>query len=114
MAKKKKEEEEEKKKKTKQKRTKQKVSDVYTGHSRDRDRNAIRQSNEAQFNRNKENFLQRRTMFKKSRLAENFDAGRLNMKDLKEINEHFADSDRNKATLLKRIIKKAKRTRPKK
>ena len=57
-----------------------KVSDVYTGHSRDRDRNAIRQSNEAQFNRNKENFLQRRTMFKKSELAKNFESGRLKSK----------------------------------
>jgi len=114
MAKKKKEE---KKKKTKQKRTRRMgitgLSVKYDKHGDKIGDDADRQMR-IQSDRNKANFVERRTMFKKSRLAENFDAGRLNMKDLKEINEHFADSDRNKATLLKRIIKKAKRTRPKK
>jgi|TARA_R100000656_G_scaffold99665_2_gene72333 hypothetical protein len=110
----KKKEEEEKKKKTKRKRTRRKVDYIYTGHSRDRDRNAMKQSHEAQFNRNKANFLTRRTMFKKSELAKGFESGRLTSKDLGEVNKIFAESAKNKATLIKRIIKKAKRTRPKK
>jgi hypothetical protein len=108
MAKKKKEEEEEKK--TKQKRTRRKVDYIYTGHSRDRDRNAIKQSNEAQFKRNKANFITRRTMFKKSELAKNFDSGRLTSKDLGEVNKIFAESAKNKATMIKNINKKAKKS----
>ena len=107
MAKKKKEEE----KKTKQKRTRRKVDYIYTGHSRDRDRNAIKQANEAQFSRNKENFVERRTMFKKSRLAENFDSGRLNSKDLGEVNKIFAESAKNKATMITNATKAAKKTK---
>ena len=88
-----------------------KVSDVYTGHSRDRDRNAMKQSHEAQFHRNKANFVERRTMFKKSELAKNFESGRLKSKDLGEVNKIFAESAKNKATMIKNITKKARRNK---
>ena len=112
MAKKKKEEEE---KKTKQKRTRRKVDYIYTGHSRDRDRNAIKHAHEAQFVANKENFVQRRTMIKKSELAKNFDSGRLTSKDLGEVNKIVAESAKNKATMITNATKAAKKTqkRPK-
>jgi hypothetical protein len=116
MAEKKKEEEEKKKKKkTKQKRTRRKVDYISNAHGRNRDRNAIEQSNDAQFSRNKANFVERRNMFKKSLFAKNLDAGRLDMKDLKEINEHFAGTAKNKTTMVKNMklwTKKAKRKRP--
>ena len=88
-----------------------KVSDVYTGHSRDRDRHAMKQSHEAQFHRNKANFVERRTMFKKSELAKNFESGRLKSKDLGEVNKIFSESAKNKATMIKNITKKARRNK---
>jgi hypothetical protein len=108
MAKKKKEEEE---KKTKQKRTRRKVDYIYTGHSRDRDRNAIKHAHEAQFVANKENFVQRRTMIRKSDVAKSFDSGRLTSKDLGEVNKIVAESAKNKATMITNATKAAKKTR---
>ena len=84
---------------------------ISTAHGRRRDRNAIKQSNEAQFHRNKANFLTGRTMFKKSELAKGFESGRLKSKDLGEVNKIFAESAKNKATMIKNITKKARRNK---
>ena len=79
---------------------------ISTAHGRRRDRNAIKQSNEAQFHRNKANFLTRRTMFKKSELAKGFESGRLTSKDLGEVNKIFSESAKNKATMIKKLKRK--------
>ena len=76
-----------------------------------KDRNAMKQSHEAQFHRNKANFVERRTMFKKSELAKNFESGRLKSKDLGEVNKIFSESAKNKATMIKNITKKARRNK---
>ena len=65
----------------------------------------------SQTERNKANFLKYKQHFKKSILAEGFDSGRLNRKDLKDINELFSEFAKNKATMLKKLTKKAKRNK---
>ena len=81
-----------------------KVSDIYTGHSRDRDINAIKQAHEAQFVRNKANFVTRRTMQKESELSKHIDG-----LDIGAVNRVMGSSDRNKATMIKKLLKKRKR-----
>ena len=88
----------------KKKKKEPKVSDIYTGHSRDRDINAIKQAHEAQFVRNKANFVTRRTMQKKSELSKHIDG-----LDIGAVNRVMGSYDRNKATMIKKLLKKRKR-----
>ena len=60
----------------------------------------------SQTKRNKANFMRYKQHFKKSQLAKNFDAGRLNSKDLGEINKIFSESAKNKATMIKKLKRK--------
>lgn len=88
----------------KKKKKEPKVSDIYTGHSRDMDRNASKQEHEAQFVRNKANFVTRRTMQKKSELSKHIDG-----LDIGAVNRVMGSYDRNKATMIKKLLKKRKR-----
>ena len=96
---KKKDEKKEEKKKDKKK-EKRKRTEKF---GRTADRNSNLQEFEAQFVKNKSNFVTRRNMLRESQVSKNIKAGKTNVG---KVNKIFASIDKNKATLIKKRKRK--------
>jgi hypothetical protein len=71
------------------------------------DRNSNLQEFEAQFVKNKSNFVTRRNMLQESQVSKNIKAGKTTVG---KVNKALASTAKNKATLIKNLIKKRKRS----
>jgi hypothetical protein len=91
------------KKKVEKKKEERKRTEKF---GRTADRNSNLQEFEAQFVKNKSNFVTRRNMLQESQVSKNIKAGKTTVG---KVNKALASTAKNKATLIKNLIQKRKR-----